>query len=199
MAAAVGDAAAARRLAQCATTGVRLSPLYPRTCGSLVCAVDRRRRCYSARRGVALTAYSVAGAGLPILPRSGHQPRVTPIGVRQQERPAASRGCIRRTAVASIAVRSRAGLRLGDISMPATCGPRASDARDSDRRGRSPALLLWPSGRPLTTRLFATLAIVRATGPHSSWSRRGFAGGWGGIDSPAVMWCRSRVAGFGSP
>ena len=42
---------------------------------------------------------------------------------------------------------------LSDTAMPRCRGVGAGDARDSDRRARSPARSLRPSGRPLTARL----------------------------------------------
>jgi hypothetical protein len=88
------------------------------------------------------------GARLPILLRSGHHPAVTPKGVRQQQRPASFRGCIRRTA--TVLADDRFG--RGDRPEPA-CGRRPTEAspgrgasrrRASRRAGPRPRLVAKP-------------------------------------------------------
>jgi hypothetical protein len=67
---------------------------------------------------------------------------VTPSGVRQQQRPAASRGCIRRTAI----VQADDRFDRGDGPEPA-CALATSESRRSSRPGAGRTIAFAPAGR----------------------------------------------------
>jgi hypothetical protein len=116
---------------------------------------------------------TLSGAARPVADQSSQGPAVTPSGVRQQQQPTASRGCIRWTAVwRTIADRAS----LGWPHHWATgrgCGaapPRAKEEESElpvaeGSRARAPTTM--PRSQDLLQRLGIEAAPAHPTGPHN--------------------------------